>query len=633
MKKFVKIITLSIVILIAVSALGIVALVTLVDPNSYKSLIIKTVNDNTGRKLTLDGDITWKLWPKLGLHIEKVSLSNPSDFSTPNLVSLNSADVSVEIMPLLHHSIIINSITLDGLNLDLIKNGSLNNWTFKQDNESDINISESSQTSGLNLQLSKFNITHSTITYNDLKGTSHYKIDDFDLDIKTKIGGIISFNSESEIIKIKDAEFDFSNALKGKLDYDLNGFTTPKYNGKIDLDIVSMGKFMRKLNTANPDFDKPLFNNISLNSSFSGDSSNINIDNTSFKFASLLQGTMNINIMNLSKPDYNGNINIPTFSLNEVLKAGGMKPIDIPNKNLLNQVSFKSAFVGTTTSINLNKLVAKISDTNINGSINATSIQPLKLNQDLNIDKFELSNIVDTKGFQVLLSEIHSKGEAMINKNINSLDAKQQLTIKDIIISGFNLDSFLSQIDDTLSTSGNLTTGTNSEKLKNALDITNTIKKMQAIVNKATAPGAKNLSEKTNLGSLNANIVINNGVINPASYKLSGPSILNTGNGQINLNNKTMKYSVDTKILKPLKNTILNQITFGYSLNGNMNNLDGSLDWVSIQKQLVEYIVKTNSQQVKSLIKNQVGSAINNQISPAANIKKGVTGVLNSIFK
>ncbi len=634
MNKFVKIIALAFLILIGVIALGLVALVTLVDPNSYKPIIIKAVNDSTGRKLSLDGDITWKLWPNIGLRIEKVSLSNPSDFATPNLISLNYADVSVQLLPLLHHSIIINSITLDGLNLDLIKNGSLNNWTFKSNTPQNLNTNESSESSPLNLQLSKFAITHSTISYNDLKGSSHYKADNFDLSITTKYDGIISLNTDKETVDIKDAEFDFSKALKGTINFNLDGFTTPKYNGKIDLHVIALGEVMRKLNKADPQLDKPLFHNIDFTTSFKGDMSNMTIKDTSFKFADIMQGFININVKNLNKPEFRGDINIPTFSLNKLTSAAGIKPIDIPNKSFLNQVSFQSNIQGTSSSINLNKLLVKITDTNISGNINVSSIQPLKTNQDLSINRFELSNIVNTKGFQILLSDINANGSTSINKGIGSLNAKQQIKVNNITISGFNLDSLVTQLDNTLTSSGDLSNGSTMQKLTKSVEIGNTIKKMQAIVDKALAPGNKNYSEKTNLGSLNANIVINNGVVNPASYKLSGPSLLNTGNGEINLNNQTMKYTINSRLLAAQKNTILNRITYTYTLSGKIDNLNGSLDWISIQKQLLEYFVKSNSEQVKSIVKNEAASAINNQI-PAANnaVKQGVTKVFNSIFK
>jgi hypothetical protein len=336
----------------------------------------------------------------------------------------------------------------------------------------------------------------------------------------------------------------------------------------------------------------------------------------------------------LSKPEFRGDINIPTFSLNKLISAAGITPIDIPNKNFLNQVSFQSNIQGTSTSFKLNKLLVKISDTNISGNVNASSIQPLKTTQDLSINKFELSNIVDTKGFQILLSDINAKGETSINNGVGSLNAKQQIKVNNITVSGFNLDSLVTQLDKALTSSSDLGNGSTMQKLTKSLEIGNTVKKMQAIVDKALAPGNKNYAEKTNLGSLNANIVINNGVVNPASYKLSGPGLLNTGNGEVNLKNQTMKYTINSQLLAPQKNTILNRITYTYTLSGKMDKLDGSLDWISIQKQLVEYFVKSNSEQVKSIVKNEAVSAINNRI-PAANnaVKQGVTKVFNSIFK
>jgi AsmA protein len=708
MNKAVKIITLSFVILLSVTALSLVALVTLVNPNSYKPLIVKTINDNTGRTLTLDGDISWKLWPNIGLHIEKVSLSNTPKFATPNLISVKSADISVQLLPLLHHSIIINTLALNELNLDLIKNGNLNNWTFNPiSNNSTATIGESATANPLKLQLTKLTLTHATITYNDLKGTEHYKADDFDFKIDTRTGGTISLDSDKEIIDIKKAEFDFSNILKGNLNLNLIGFTAPKYNGNTDIKINSLTQLLNKLNQPTDLLTKPLFNDISLDTTFNGDNSNLSLNNTKFAFGNTIQGNMNIAVNHFSQPEYkgyislndislnnvlnalnikhadknqllakaslsskfngnksiinlqqlkfnlsnllngsgnikienfdkySGDINLPTFSLNQVIAAVGATPINIPNKTLLNKVSLQSNFTATKNSVNLSELTAKVDNTNIAGTINASSIQPLKFSQDLNISKLELSDITNTNGYKMALTGVHAKGNGGINKNINSLNANQQITVNNAMLLGFSVDNFVAQMDHAITSTGKVVSLENIEKISNSIQVADTIKNMQAIAEKASTPGTKDYSKQTNLGSLSANIVINNGVANPTNFKLIGPSIKSNGSGLVNLDSQTLKYTVNSQLITPQKNDILNHIIFTYTLSGKIDNPNGSLDWISIQKQLVEYLLTNTTKQVKSLVKEQVNSVINNQQVPEAaeGIKQGVTNVINGLFK
>ena len=62
------------------------ALVTLIDPNDFKPLLIEQVKKSTGRDLVVSGPIAWTFWPSLGLSLEQVALRNPNGFVEPDLV-------------------------------------------------------------------------------------------------------------------------------------------------------------------------------------------------------------------------------------------------------------------------------------------------------------------------------------------------------------------------------------------------------------------------------------------------------------------------------------------------------------------------------------------------------------------
>ncbi|MBF8269073.1 MAG: AsmA family protein, partial [Gammaproteobacteria bacterium] len=76
MKKLIKIL-IGIVGLLVVVALALVIYVATLDPNDYKEMITSRVRAETGRELTLNGDLKINYYPWLGLEINDVTLTNP----------------------------------------------------------------------------------------------------------------------------------------------------------------------------------------------------------------------------------------------------------------------------------------------------------------------------------------------------------------------------------------------------------------------------------------------------------------------------------------------------------------------------------------------------------------------------
>ncbi|WP_305407011.1 AsmA family protein [Photobacterium leiognathi] len=100
--------------IIIVVVLGIVALVTLVNPNQFKPVIAEQVKEQTGRDLVISGDIGWRFFPTLGLNIGETALKNPQGFAQPNLIQFKQAELSVAVLPLLSHKLDIGTVSLDG---------------------------------------------------------------------------------------------------------------------------------------------------------------------------------------------------------------------------------------------------------------------------------------------------------------------------------------------------------------------------------------------------------------------------------------------------------------------------------------------------------------------------------------
>ncbi len=113
-------------VLLVVVAIGV--LVTVINPNDFKPLITEEVKKTSGRELIIDGDISWRFWPSLGLSVEKLQFKNPEGFAEPNLVSLDKAELSVSVMPLLSDTLDIGLVSLYGAHvfIQTLPNGTTN---------------------------------------------------------------------------------------------------------------------------------------------------------------------------------------------------------------------------------------------------------------------------------------------------------------------------------------------------------------------------------------------------------------------------------------------------------------------------------------------------------------------------
>jgi AsmA protein len=109
-----------------------IILFTMVDPNDYKQQIAQQVYDQTGRTLTITGDInfSFSLPLSIALTLGKIELSNAPSFTDKPFAQIQNASLVVSILPLFtDNQIDIGEIQLKGLILTLMKNQQgKNNW-------------------------------------------------------------------------------------------------------------------------------------------------------------------------------------------------------------------------------------------------------------------------------------------------------------------------------------------------------------------------------------------------------------------------------------------------------------------------------------------------------------------------
>ncbi len=115
--------------LVVVVGLVLGGLLLIVDPNTFKPQIIAAVRENTGRELTIAGELELELYPYLALTTGSLELGNAPGFEGPFLI-LTNAHLKARLLPLFFSRLEVVAMDVEGLSLHLTRDEhGHNNWS------------------------------------------------------------------------------------------------------------------------------------------------------------------------------------------------------------------------------------------------------------------------------------------------------------------------------------------------------------------------------------------------------------------------------------------------------------------------------------------------------------------------
>lgn len=99
-----------------------------VDPDSFKDEIIASVRENTGREVTISGEMDLEFFPYLAVRVDNLELGNPAGFEGPFL-TLREAHLKARLLPLIASRLEVVAVDVEGLSLYLTRDAQgLGNW-------------------------------------------------------------------------------------------------------------------------------------------------------------------------------------------------------------------------------------------------------------------------------------------------------------------------------------------------------------------------------------------------------------------------------------------------------------------------------------------------------------------------
>lgn len=217
MNKILKAGLISTAAVLGVAVAGAAYLAATFNPNDYKEKIIQAVKDSKHRTLHLDGDISLSFFPNIGAKLSRVSLSEFK--SDQEFAAMESARVSLALLPLFSKQIIVNEVALSGLHATLIKH---------KDGTSNIDdlIAKKSEpapaSQPVNFDIAKVVIAKTDLTYVDELSGTQYAIKDLQLTTGRIANGVPVKIAMAVAVQANKPALAIHTELKTTLTFDLD---------------------------------------------------------------------------------------------------------------------------------------------------------------------------------------------------------------------------------------------------------------------------------------------------------------------------------------------------------------------------------------------------------------------------
>lgn len=193
MPKILKYSVIAVLALLALLVIAAAIIAATFDPNDYKPTIIKLVQDKKQRTLAIPGEIKLTFFPRIGADLGKVSISEHK--SEAEFVSIDSAKVSLQLIPLLSKQLVVDRVRIDGLRASIkrFKDGSTN--------FDDLISKEESPQQQIGFDIDGVSITNASIRFDDQQERRTLEIAKLNLDTGQIANGVNSSMTVSAAIK------------------------------------------------------------------------------------------------------------------------------------------------------------------------------------------------------------------------------------------------------------------------------------------------------------------------------------------------------------------------------------------------------------------------------------------------
>lgn len=383
-------VTLVLFVVLVVVAAGIY-LSVFFDPNDYKAQLAAQVEQQTGRSLTIGGDIELSVFPWVALGVRDVSLSNAQGFEEPVFAAAERMRIAVKLLPMLQREVVMDRVTLEGLVLNLARNAEgRTNWEdlaqpAPEEPQPDAGPGEGMRLAGL--AVGGVEVTDANVSWRDAQAGQSVAVQDlrlatgaiepgqpldFELAFTVELGEpAMTAQVSAETVLVLDVGAQRYSARDLRMEATLTGDTLPasplvaELAASVDADLQAQTAVVENL----------LVEALGLE----------------------LEGSVEATQV-LDAPAYTGSLRLAQFSPRDLVERLGMPPVETADAGALQAASLDARFEGTATAVTLQPLTVRLDDTTLEGQAGIADFAGPAYRFDLLVDAIDMDRYLPPAG-------------------------------------------------------------------------------------------------------------------------------------------------------------------------------------------------------------------------------------------
>ncbi len=184
MGRIIKYLLVAVGVFAALFVVAAIALYLFFDPNDFREDISRSVKNQTGRDLIIEGDISLHVFPWLAVEVGKSSLGNAPGFGDEPMLSFEKASLSVRLLPaILRQEVIVGAAEIESMQLNLsIDERGDSNWADLAAVEGSEGSDESVESGG-GIDINSIEVIDAKITYIDKEAGDNIVLENANLKI------------------------------------------------------------------------------------------------------------------------------------------------------------------------------------------------------------------------------------------------------------------------------------------------------------------------------------------------------------------------------------------------------------------------------------------------------------------
>ncbi len=381
MHRILKYIAYSIAGLIALIALSLVVITTMVNPNDYRDDISRLAYEAADIELKLGGDLTWRFYPVLGFGANEIEIALQPD--SPTLARVGEMAVGVKLLPLLSKKIEVDELKLSGINASLLVNEQgENNWQATPVEENKL-LEQYPEEKASSKTIPAFTLPLVTleniaVRYQDRKSKLDYTIELPKLSL-ANVDLNKSFSMQFDA-RVRDAE-------------KLNVMLT--FSSMVNLDLLENQYRLHEMKLAaevSGAFPKTI--NVELEGDVLFDQNKDNATLTFNKFSlENLVANASVNVADVSQDlTFSGQFNSGVFDGSVLSQKLGIDLPSMESNDALRKVKINLPFSGSRESASVQSLQVNIDESTLSGDVAVTDFSTQALRFSLVLDKLNADN-------------------------------------------------------------------------------------------------------------------------------------------------------------------------------------------------------------------------------------------------